>query len=135
MRKILLLIALAFTAYYGSSLWIFSDADSFKVVNNYLPLALLVGMFIIGLIHIRFALGLAMFLFMLLGNPALLNEIFTKVLHLPNSWAIFNNLNHPLESIPLGLFSAWIIIRFFINSSYIFKYFINFFYLFNWFCF
>jgi len=122
MRKLFLLIALAFTAYYGSSLWMFSDADSWKVVNNYLPVALLVGMFIIGLIHIRFALGLATLLFLLLGNPALLNEFFVKVCHLPESWAVFNSLHNPMESITLGLFSAWIIIRFFGNPELDYEY-------------
>ena len=122
MRKLFLLIALAFTAYYGSSLWLFTDADSWKIVNNYLPVALLVGMFIIGLIHIRFALGLATLLFLLLGNPNLLNEFFTKVCHLPESWAVFNSFHNPMESITLGLFSAWIIIRFFGNPELDYEY-------------
>ncbi len=122
MRKLFLLIALAFTAYYGSSLWMFTDADSWKVVNNYLPVALLVGMFIIGLIHIRFALGLATLLFLLLGNPNLLNEFLVKFCHLPESWAIFNTLHNPMESITLGLFSAWIIIRFFGNPELDYEY-------------
>lgn len=122
MRKLFLLIALAFTAYYGSSLWMFTDADSWKVVNNYLPVALLVGMFIIGLIHIRFALGLATLLFLLLGNPNLLNDFLVNVCHLPQSWAVFNNLHNPMESITLGLFSAWIIIRFFGNPELDYEY-------------
>ncbi|MCK5851844.1 O-antigen ligase family protein, partial [bacterium] len=122
MRKLFLLVALAFTAYYGSSLWLFTDADSWKVVNNYLPVALLVGMFIIGLIHIRIALGVAALLFLLLGNPTLLNEFLVNVCHLPGSWAVFNNFNHPMESITLGLFSAWIIIRFFGNPELDYEY-------------
>ncbi len=122
MRKLFLLVALAFTAYYGSSLWLFTDADSWKVVNNYLPVALLVGMFIIGLIHIRIALGIAALLFLLLGNPALLNEFLVQVCHFPESWAVFNNFIHPMESITLGLFSAWIIVRFFGNPELDYEY-------------
>ncbi|RLD09269.1 MAG: hypothetical protein DRI44_08885, partial [Chlamydiae bacterium] len=122
MRKLFLLIALAFTAYYGSSLWLFTDADSWKIVNNYLPIALLIGMFIIGLIHIRIALGIAALLFMLLGNPNLLNEFLIKICHLPDSCAVFNNFHNPMESITLGLFSAWIIIRFFGNPELDYEY-------------
>jgi len=122
MRKLFLLIALAFTAYYGSSLWLFTDADSWKVVNNYLPVALLIGMFIIGLIHIRFALGLAILLILLLGNPNLLNGILINIFHLPESCAVFNSLYNPMESIILGLFSAWIIIRFFGNPELDYEY-------------
>jgi len=122
MRKLFLLISLAFTVYYGASLWAFTDVESMKVVGNYLPLALLVGMFIIGLIHIRFALGMAMALFLLFGNPALLNEVFVKVLHAPDSWAIFTKFPHAMESIILGLFSAWILIRFFGNPELDYEY-------------
>jgi len=117
MRKLLLLVSLAFTVYYGSSLWLFSNAESYTVVANYLPLALLVIMFIIGLLHIRIALCVSTALVLLFGNPALLNSVAIKVFHAPDSFTFFTTLGNPIESIILGVFSAWILVRFFGNPD------------------
>jgi len=123
MRKLLLLIALAFAFFYGSSLWSFtSDAESWQVVANYLPLGLMVIVFILGLLHIRFALGVSLILIMFLGNPPLINDLLTKVFCLPASWAIVGQFGNPIESIILGLFSAWVLIRYFGNPELDYEY-------------
>jgi hypothetical protein len=117
MRKLLLLASLVFTVYYGSSLWMFSDAASYTVVANYLPLALLVIMFIIGLLHIRIALCISTVLVLLFGNPALLNTVAVNVFQAPAGFSFFTSLGNPIESIILGVFSAWILVRFFGNPD------------------
>ena len=123
MRKLFLLIALALSFFYGSTLWSFtSDAESWQVIANYLPLGLMVFVFILGLLHIRFALGVSTLLIMLFGNPGLINDILTKILHLPASYGIVGQFGNPIESIILGLFSAWIVIRYFGNPELDYEY-------------
>jgi len=123
MRKLFLLIALALAFFYGSTLWAFtSEADSWRIIANYLPLGLMVFIFILGLLHIRFALGVSTILVMLFGNPALINDILTKFFHLPASCAVVGQFGNPIESIILGLFSAWIVIRYFGNPELDYEY-------------
>ncbi len=123
MRKLFLLIALALAFFYGSTLWAFtSEAESWRIIANYLPLGLMVIIFILGLMHIRFALGVSLILIMLFGNTPLINDLLTKVFHLPASWAIAGQFVNPIESIILGLFSAWIVIRFFGNPELDYEY-------------
>ena len=123
MRKLFLLIAIAFAFFYSSTLWSFTaDAESYKIIANYLPLGLMALIFVLGLLHIRFALGLSTLLIMLFGNPGLINDVLTKVFHLPASWAVVGQFGNPIESIILGLFSAWILIRFFGNPELDYEY-------------
>jgi|GEM_PF-1429713 len=121
MRKFFLLLAFGFTVYYGASLWRFTDSASYTQVANYLPLALLVGMFIIGLVHMRFALGLGLCLVLLGGNPGLLNELLNKV-PLGLNCQLFVLFGTPIESVLLGLFSAWVLLRFFGNPELDYEY-------------
>jgi len=123
MRKLFLLIALALAFFYGSTLWAFtSEAESWKIIANYLPLGLMAIIFILGLLHIRFALGVSTILIMLFGNPALINDLLTKIFHLPASCAVVGQFGNPIESIILGLFSAWIVIRYFGNPELDYEY-------------
>jgi len=122
MRKLFLLCSLAFAVYYGASLWSFTDMASMKVATNWLPLGLLVLFFLLGLIHIRFALGAGMALIILLGNPPVLNELAIKVLKLGDGAAVFGQFGHPIESILLGLFAAWALLRMFGNPELDYEY-------------
>ncbi|MCX7846990.1 MAG: hypothetical protein N2595_03025, partial [bacterium] len=60
MRKLFLLCALGFAVYYGASLWTFVDVAAMKDYVNWLPLGLLAFFFVVGLLHIRFGLGLGL---------------------------------------------------------------------------
>jgi hypothetical protein len=122
MRKLFLLLAFGFTVYYGASLWNFSDSGSYTHLANYLPLGLLVAMFIIGLVHMRVALGVGVVLVLLGGNPGLLNELTTKVLGLDPGCTLFAQFGAPIESVLLGLFSAWVLLRFFGNPELDYEY-------------
>ena len=124
LRKLFLLATLAFVVFFGAYLWKFSIADvaSFRAVENYYPLLLLVFVFLVGLIHTRTALGLALLLVLLLGNPTLLNELLTKMLHLPERVAVFGQMPCPIESVLLGLGAAWILKRFWGNPELDFEY-------------
>jgi len=122
MRKFFLLLSFGFTVYYGASLWRFTDGASYSQVANYLPLALLVGMFIISLVHMRFALGLGLCLVLLGGNPGLLNELLNKVPWLGLNCQLFIQFGTPIESVLLGLFSAWVLLRFFGNPELDYEY-------------
>ncbi|MCX7002212.1 MAG: hypothetical protein NTV22_02935, partial [bacterium] len=122
MRKFFLLLSFGFTVYYGASLWRFNDSAAYSQVANYLPLALLVGMFIIGLVHMRFALGLGLCLVLLGGNPGLLNELLNKIPKLGLNCQLFIQFGTPIESVLLGLFSAWVLLRFFGNPELDYEY-------------
>jgi hypothetical protein len=122
MRKFFLLVSFGFTVYYGASLWSFTDRASYCQAANYLPLALLVGIFIIGLVHIRFALGLGLCLVLLGGNPGLLNDLLNNVPRLGLHCQWFVQFGTPIESVLLGLFSAWVLLRFFGNPELDYEY-------------
>lgn len=117
MRKLFLLICLAFAVYYGASLWNFTSVESLQVAANYYPIALLLGIFIIGLVHLRFGLGLSIILILLFGHPVLLDKLLVLVPGVPDAYHFFTLFQNPVESIILGIFSAWIIVRFIGNPE------------------
>jgi len=122
MRKLFLLCALAFAVYYGASLWTFTDTAAMKEFTNWLPLGVLVVFFLMGLIHIRFALGAAMVLIILLGNARLLNELAVRVPGIGEKLAVFDKCGNPIESMLLGLFAAWALLRMFGNPELDYEY-------------
>jgi len=117
MRKLFLLCALAFAVYYGASLWTFTDTAAMAEYTNWLPLGLLGVFFLLGLMHIRLALGAAMVLIVLLGNPTVLNELAGRVPGIGAKLTVFGSFGHPIESILLGLFAAWALLRMFGNPE------------------
>lgn len=122
MRKLFLLCALAFAVYYGASLWRFADVEAMKQYVNWLPLGILVLFFLLGLIHMRFGLGLGLALILLLGNPTLLNELVQRVPKVGAQLAVFGQLGQSIESILLGLFAAWALLRMFGNPELDYEY-------------
>ncbi|MBR5901017.1 O-antigen ligase family protein [bacterium] len=130
MRNIFLLIALAFCVYFGSSLWTFTDPASFKVVANYIPLAVMLLTLVIGLIHLRFALTLAIIFIFFCGNPAIFDQMLYRVCSLCGwetflsdsvsvgpSMKFFQLAPISYECIILALFAAWALTRFFGNPE------------------
>ena len=130
MRNIFLLIALAFCVYFGSSLWTFTDPASFKVVANYIPLAVMLLTLVIGLIHLRFALTLAIIFIFFCGNLAIFDQMLYRVCSLCGwetflsdsvsvgpSMKFFQLAPISYECIVLALFAAWALTRFFGNPE------------------
>ena len=129
MRNIFLLIALAFCVYFGSSLWTFTDPASFKVVANYIPLAVMLLTLVVGLIHLRFALTLTVIFIFFCGNLAIFDQMLYRVcsccgwetflngVSVGPSMKFFQLAPISYECIILALFAAWALTRFFGNPE------------------
>ena len=128
MRNIFLLIALAFCVYFGSSLWTFTDPASFKVVANYVPLAVMFLTLVIGLIHLRFALALTIIYIFFCGNTAIFDYLLYSILSkcgvetflgvtVESSMRFFQLAKVSYECILLSLFASWALTRFFGNPE------------------
>lgn len=122
MRKLFLLLCLVFAVYYGASLWNFTSLESFAVTANYYPIALLLVFFLLGLLHLRFALYLGLFILLLAGNPPLLNALLERIPFVPLPADFFSLFTSPFDSIIWGLFAAWIVVRFVGNPELDYEY-------------
>ena len=130
MRNLFLLIALAFCVYFGSSLWTFGEPESFRVVANYIPLAVMVLTLVFGLIHLRFALALTLIFVLISGNSAIYDQVlyrlcnffgwenfFSEALPVSSTMKFFQLAPVSYECLVLGLFAAWALTRFFGNPE------------------
>ena len=113
MRKLFLLVCVMFVGYYGISLWPLADA-------NWVPLAMLITTLVLGLAHMPVALGVTLVLVLLTGNPQLLCQI-AGLEASGNAAKTLMALN-PAEPLLLGLFAAWVLLRFFGNPELDYEY-------------